>query len=96
MKYPTDHDGKSKTASAVDSEHYPEQNEVENTDFDVLSSQPSHEEIARRAFELWKARGAPQGSAHEDWYEAERELREAATSRNVIRSTARGSGSVQR
>jgi hypothetical protein len=30
MKPVTDRDGKSKTASAVDAEHYPEQNEVEN------------------------------------------------------------------
>ena len=32
MKYPSDRDGKSKTASAVDQEHYPEQHEVENLD----------------------------------------------------------------
>jgi hypothetical protein len=31
-KYPSDHDGKSKTASAVDQDHYPEQHEVENLD----------------------------------------------------------------
>jgi hypothetical protein len=30
MKPVTDRDGKSKTASAVDAEHYPEQNEVDN------------------------------------------------------------------
>jgi hypothetical protein len=30
MKYTTDQDGKSKTASAVDQEHYPEQNEVKD------------------------------------------------------------------
>jgi hypothetical protein len=30
LKYTTDQDGKSKTASAVDQEHYPEQNEVKN------------------------------------------------------------------
>jgi hypothetical protein len=30
VKYTTDQDGKSKTASAVDQEHYPEQNEVKN------------------------------------------------------------------
>ena len=32
MKYPTDRDGKSKTSSGADQEHYPEQNEVENPD----------------------------------------------------------------
>jgi hypothetical protein len=30
VKYTTDQDGKSKTASAVDQEHYPEQHEVKN------------------------------------------------------------------
>jgi hypothetical protein len=30
VKYTTDQDGKSKTASAVDQEHYPEQNEVKD------------------------------------------------------------------
>jgi len=30
MKPVTDRDGKSKTASGVDAEHYPEQNEVDN------------------------------------------------------------------
>ena len=32
MKPVSDRDGKSKTASAVDAEHYPEQNEVDNQD----------------------------------------------------------------
>jgi hypothetical protein len=32
LRYPSDRDGKSKTASAVDQEHYPEQHEVENLD----------------------------------------------------------------
>ena len=34
-----------------------------------------HEEIAKRAYELWQARGCPGGSAESDWFEAERELR---------------------
>ena len=97
MKYPSDHDGKSKTASAVDQEHYPEQNEVENPrDFEEISLLSIHEDIGRRAFELWKAKGCPEGSAAEDWLEAEEQLRAAAISRGVIRCTARRSGSVQR
>ncbi len=35
---------------------------------------PSHEAIARRAYELWLRRGAPMGSHLEDWLSAEREL----------------------
>jgi hypothetical protein len=35
----------------------------------------SHEEIARRAYQLWEERGKPHGSHEEDWYRAEHELR---------------------
>ena len=34
----------------------------------------AHEEIARRAYFYWKARGCPVGSPEEDWYRAEQEL----------------------
>lgn len=37
---------------------------------------PSNEEIQRRAFELFLARGRQHGRAQEDWLTAERELRE--------------------
>lgn len=30
--------------------------------------------IAKRAYELWQARGCPHGQREEHWYEAEREL----------------------
>lgn len=77
----TDRDGKSKTASAVDAEHYPEQHEV--SDQRVA---PSAHEIAQRAHELWVQRGRPEGSSDQDWFEAERELQELG----------QGTGSVQR
>jgi hypothetical protein len=35
---------------------------------------PTHEEIARRAYELYLARGAARGCEFEDWITAEREL----------------------
>jgi len=35
---------------------------------------PSPEQIAARAYELWVQRGRPEGSGHEDWLEAERQL----------------------
>ena len=35
---------------------------------------PSHEQIARRAYELWEERGKPHGSDEEDWHGAEHEL----------------------
>jgi hypothetical protein len=31
-------------------------------------------DIASRAYERWQHRGQPDGSAEEDWFEAEREL----------------------
>jgi hypothetical protein len=40
------------------------------------SAQVSNEEIASHAYRCWQERGCPEGSAEEDWYRAERELRE--------------------
>jgi Protein of unknown function (DUF2934) len=36
------------------------------------------EDIAKLAYALWQQRGCPQGSADEDWLEAERKLRESS------------------
>ena len=36
---------------------------------------PSHEEIARRAYEFYLARGGEQGHAEDDWARAESESR---------------------
>lgn len=36
---------------------------------------PTHEEIARRAYQLWAKRGGVGGNAQEDWLRAEQELR---------------------
>ncbi len=36
---------------------------------------PSHEQIARRAYEIFEARGGQQGNPEQDWFQAERELR---------------------
>ena len=35
---------------------------------------PSHDEIARRAFEIWVAKGRPTGQDAVNWSQAEREL----------------------
>jgi hypothetical protein len=87
VKYTTDQDGKSKTASAVDQEHYPEQHEVKNS--------PAYEDIAARAHELWLRRGSPHGSPELDWLEAEAQLNAARESHNVTNSMQRKGGSVQ-
>ncbi len=36
---------------------------------------PAHDEIAALAYEHWERRGCPIGSAEEDWFAAERELK---------------------
>jgi hypothetical protein len=33
-----------------------------------------HQEVARRAYELWQQQGCPEGTAEADWLPAEREL----------------------
>jgi hypothetical protein len=40
----------------------------------LVTAPPSHEEIAPLAYAYWEARGRGHGSAHEDWFRAEREL----------------------
>ena len=44
-------------------------------------AQPSQEEIARRAYELFEQRGRQAGHDLEDWLEAERQLRARASPR---------------
>lgn len=36
---------------------------------------PAHDEIARRAYELWRQEGCPEGRALKHWIEAEKQLR---------------------
>jgi hypothetical protein len=35
---------------------------------------PTHQQVAARAYEIWKSKGCPLGSADEDWNQAERQL----------------------
>ncbi|HEY4088728.1 MAG TPA: DUF2934 domain-containing protein [Bryobacteraceae bacterium] len=37
-----------------------------------------HEDIARRAYQLWEERGHSEGSSDEDWFQAVRDLRQEA------------------
>ena len=41
----------------------------------VVVADPTYEEIAARAYELWLAQGRPEGREGENWIEAERQLR---------------------
>jgi hypothetical protein len=38
-------------------------------------SDPTYDQIAALAYSLWQARGCPEGSAGEDWFNAESELK---------------------
>jgi DUF2934 family protein len=42
---------------------------------DLGSHQAEKEEIARLAYEFWLERGSPIGTAEEDWFRAEAEVR---------------------
>lgn len=43
--------------------------------YEVAHNQPRHEEVAARAYMRWQERGCPEGSAEQDWFQAEEELR---------------------
>jgi hypothetical protein len=49
------------------------QNPVES-----LACEPTHDEIARRAYQLYEQRSGEYGREWEDWFQAERELRQLA------------------
>jgi hypothetical protein len=46
------------------------------------NSTVSDDEIARRAYEIWQARGCPPGDGQEDWQAAKAELTSSRISRN--------------
>lgn len=48
----------------------------QNAELVTTVSAPDPEEIARLAYRSWQERGCPIGSPEEDWYRAERELRQ--------------------
>jgi hypothetical protein len=59
------------TPATVPSAMGDDRNAVEN-----LAIQPTHEDIARRAYQLYEERGGEHGRDLEDWFQAERELRQ--------------------
>jgi hypothetical protein len=48
-----------------------------------LARVPTHDEIARRAYQIYEERGGEHGRDWDDWLQAERELRQAAAGRPV-------------
>ena len=56
---------------------------------------PAWEQISERAYELWNARGCPEGSPETDWLQAEAELKREASLHVPIRGVLKESGAVQ-
>jgi len=58
-----------------------QQDNLNSQDYELLlqqnsaEEQPAREEIAKLAYSLWEARGGGDGSAEQDWLQAERQLR---------------------
>jgi DUF2934 family protein len=42
---------------------------------------PEHRSIGELAYRLWQARGCPDGTAEQDWFEAEKQLQAARAAR---------------
>jgi hypothetical protein len=42
---------------------------------EIIISKPTNDEIATLAYRIWIDRGCPIGSADDDWFEAEAELK---------------------
>lgn len=60
------------------SHHTPSQQMPESTARNASASNrtgPTHEQIARRAYEIFLARGGGHGQHEQDWAQAERELK---------------------
>ena len=53
----------------------PKMKSASNGNAAVVSAEPTHEEIAARAYELYLTRGSLDGYSEEDWLLAEAELR---------------------
>lgn len=50
------------------------------------STPPTHEEISRRAFQIWQETGRMPGTAKDNWQAAERELAREREHRALSRS----------
>jgi uncharacterized protein (TIGR02271 family) len=55
----------------------------------------THEQIAKRAFEIWQQRGCPPGTEQENWLEAERQFATGAATAAPASRTAEGGERIQ-
>jgi hypothetical protein len=58
------------------------------------SNNPTHEQITRRAYEIFIERGQPEGRDLDHWLEAERQLRSAGKPKNTAAITGASSAST--
>jgi len=52
-------------------------------------SQPHHEAIARRAYELWTQAGQPAGGGERHWLQAEAELKLGTSTKSILPAVRR-------
>ena len=52
--------------------------EIDYPDLNALLAALEHERIAAIAYLYWEQRGCPEGSPNDDWFRAERDIREGA------------------
>ncbi len=68
--------GRKPTPAAAPSRQAPAPQNIGSAGQQQMSKrQLSREEVAKRAYELWKQRGGSHGNDWEDWLRAERELK---------------------
>jgi len=64
--------------------------------YPMKTNTPSHEEVSRRAEEIWKSEGCPTGRDDEIWLEAERQLSSSVATPSPSGGTQeRGNGNSQ-
>jgi hypothetical protein len=66
--------GHEHTRQALEHSHDADRHRQESTTGHGIAAF-GHDDIAALAHELWQARGCPEGSPDEDWFEAVKELR---------------------
>ena len=62
-----------------------EQDVITKTTVEQTSEPESQQEITALAYELWQARGCPEGTPEEDWFRAEEEI---AGSEGMVQKTS--------
>ena len=76
MVRPSDHDGKSTSASAVNGRHY---RDLEEDPISHPAEAPAYADIAARAHQLWLEQGQPPDSSERNWLEWNASLRPRQT-----------------